>query len=224
VTLTGTTGGTYSSTAGLTINTTTGAITPSSSTVGTYTITYTVAAAGGCAAYSTTTSVTITTAPSATIAYSGSPFCKSLATGQSVTITGTTGGTYSSNAGLTIDATTGAITPSTSTAGTYTVTYAIAEFKPTTYVKVTKAAPAEADITASFIFNGRLLTGLMFRSGDALGALIGINITDQLHVGYSFDWSYGNKTFKYNSGSHELMLSYDFIFKDKARIHSPRYF
>ena len=45
VTQTGTAGGTYSSTAGLTINAATGAITPSTSTAGTYTVTYTMAAA-----------------------------------------------------------------------------------------------------------------------------------------------------------------------------------
>ncbi len=126
VTQTGTAGGTYSSTAGLTIDAVTGAITPSSSTAGTYTVTYTMAAAGGCAAQTATTSVTITTLPAATINYAGSPFCSSLVGAQSVTQTGTAGGTYSSTAGLTIDAVTGAITPSSSTAGTYTVTYTIA--------------------------------------------------------------------------------------------------
>jgi hypothetical protein len=62
VTLTGTganTGGTYTSTAGLTINATTGAITPSTSTAGPYTVTYTIAASGGCPAVTATTSVTI---------------------------------------------------------------------------------------------------------------------------------------------------------------------
>ncbi len=126
VTQTGTAGGTYSSTAGLTIDAVTGAITPSSSTAGTYTVTYTMAAAGGCAAQTATTSVTITTLPAATISYAGSPFCSSLVGTQAVTQTGTAGGTYSSTAGLTIDAVTGAITPSSSTAGTYTVTYTMA--------------------------------------------------------------------------------------------------
>jgi hypothetical protein len=63
VTLTGTgayTGGTYTSTAGLSINATTGAITPSTSTAGPYTVTYTIAASGGCPAVTATTSVTIT--------------------------------------------------------------------------------------------------------------------------------------------------------------------
>jgi type IX secretion system PorP/SprF family membrane protein len=97
-------------------------------------------------------------------------------------------------------------------------------FKPTTLVKVTAAAPIQADITASFIIMKRLMLGAMFRTGDATGALVGLDISDQFHLGYSFDWSYGLKTGKYNYGSHELVLRYDFIFNSKKQIHSPRYF
>jgi len=97
-------------------------------------------------------------------------------------------------------------------------------FKPTTFVKVTAAAPIEADLTASFILMKKLLLGVMFRTGDAFGGLIGLDITDQLHLGYSYDWSYGLRTGKYNQGSHELVLRYDFIFSSKKQIHSPRNF
>jgi type IX secretion system PorP/SprF family membrane protein len=97
-------------------------------------------------------------------------------------------------------------------------------FKPTTYVKVTAGAPVEADLTASFIIMKRLLLGAMFRTGDAVGALIGFDITDQLHIGYSYDWSFGLQTGTYNMGSHELVLRYDFLLFDKKQIHSPRYF
>lgn len=97
-------------------------------------------------------------------------------------------------------------------------------FKPTTLVKVTNAAPIQADITASFIIMKKVLIGGMFRTGDAFGALVGLDITEQFHVGYSFDWSYGLKTFKYNKGSHEIVLRYDFISPNKKQIHSPRYF
>lgn len=96
--------------------------------------------------------------------------------------------------------------------------------KPTTLVKVTPAAPVQADLTASFIIMKKLLIGGMFRSGDAVGALVGFDITEQFHVGYSFDWSYGLKTSKYNQGSHEIVLRYDFILIDKKQIHSPRNF
>jgi hypothetical protein len=70
VTLSGTnayTGGTYSSTGGLTISSGTGAVTPSTSTPGSYTVTYTYPSSGGCASGTTTVSVTITALPTATI-------------------------------------------------------------------------------------------------------------------------------------------------------------
>jgi len=98
------------------------------------------------------------------------------------------------------------------------------DFKPTTLIKVTAAAPIQADLTASFIIMEKLLLGAMFRTGDAVGGLIGYDITEQLHIGYSYDWSYGLETSKYNNGSHEIMLRYDFIFSSKKQIHSPRNF
>lgn len=97
-------------------------------------------------------------------------------------------------------------------------------FKPTTLIKVTPAAPVQADLTASFIMMKKLLLGAMFRTGDAVGGLVGFDITDQFHLGYSYDWSYGLETSRYNQGSHEILLRYDFIFFNKKQVHSPRYF
>jgi hypothetical protein len=154
VTQTGTTGGTYSSTTGLSINSSTGTITPSTSTAGTYTVTYTIPATGPCAALSVTTSVTITTAPSATISYASSTFCSSSSTPQSVTQTGTSGGTYSSTTGLTLDASTGAITPSTSTTGSYTVTYTLAASGSCSPVSATTTITIAAAPSASISYVG----------------------------------------------------------------------
>jgi type IX secretion system PorP/SprF family membrane protein len=98
------------------------------------------------------------------------------------------------------------------------------EFKPTTLVKVTTAAPVQADLTASFIIMKKLLLGATFRTGDSFGALVGVDVFDQLHVGYSYDFSYGLKTPRYNQGSHEIIMRYDFIYASKKQIHSPRYF
>ncbi|MFA5420001.1 MAG: type IX secretion system membrane protein PorP/SprF [Bacteroidales bacterium] len=97
-------------------------------------------------------------------------------------------------------------------------------FKPTTLVKVTASAPIQADLTASFIIMQKFLVGAMYRTGDAFGGLVGLDITDQLHIGYSYDWSFGLKSSKYNQGSHEILLRYDFVFSSKKQIHSPRYF
>ena len=151
-------GGTYTSTAGgLSISTSTGAITPSSSTAGTYTITYTGPASGGCAGATATTSVTVTLMPTATISYAGSPMC-STAGVQSVALNGTgdyTAGTYTSTVGLSISTSTGAITPGTSTAGIYTITYTgpvsggCAAATATTSVTVTAAPTATISYAGS---------------------------------------------------------------------------
>src|SRR5579871_2236757 len=80
VTLTGTTGGVFSSTAGLVIDAASGDIDLTNSTPATYTVTYTIAAANGCAAFSTTTQViinqtpTITATPATQTACSGANF------------------------------------------------------------------------------------------------------------------------------------------------------
>jgi hypothetical protein len=119
------TGGVYTSTAGLTLNSSTGQFTPNTSTAGFYTVTYTLPASGGCPAVTATTSVEITALPTATISYIGSSWCTT-ASSQLVTLTGTNayiGGTYSSAPGINLNTSTGQIDPSTSTSGTYTITY-----------------------------------------------------------------------------------------------------
>ena len=118
--------GVFTSTAGLSINASTGVINLAASTAGTYTVTNTIASTGGCATVVATAQVTITTAPQATISYSDAFYCYNVLGYQAVTLTGTTGGTFSASpSGLIISSTSGSIVPSTSQSGTYTVTYTI---------------------------------------------------------------------------------------------------
>ena len=119
VTITGQTGGTFSSTAGLVINTATGQVNLTAGTPGIYTVTYTFS--NGLCTNQTTAQITINPLPVASISYPGSPFCP-VGIGM-VTRTGQTGGTFSSTAGLVIDPASGTIDLEASTPGTYTVTY-----------------------------------------------------------------------------------------------------
>jgi len=98
------------------------------------------------------------------------------------------------------------------------------KFKPTGFVKATAGAPIQGDVTASFLMYDKLSLGAMYRTGDAVGALIGFQFTDQFTAGYSYDFSTVNATGKYNSGSHEVMLRYDLIYKSTRKIKSMRYF
>jgi type IX secretion system PorP/SprF family membrane protein len=96
--------------------------------------------------------------------------------------------------------------------------------KPTTLIKFTPSAPIQADLTASFVIRDQFFIGAMIRSNDAIGVLAGININKQFHLGYSFDLSYGLKSFTYNNGSHEVVLRYDFISLPNKQIRTPRNF
>ena len=96
---------------------------------------------------------------------------------------------------------------------TFTISDAI-DLKPTSYVKMTKGAPVEADLTTMFVYKKKFFAGAMFRTGDAAGLLIGMNITARIYAGYSYDWSFINRTFTYNYGSHEVILVYKLKTKD----------
>ncbi|SFM61333.1 C-terminal domain of CHU protein family protein [Chitinophaga sp. YR627] len=131
VQLTGANGGSFSSTTGLSLSASTGAITPGTSTPGTYTVTYTIPPSPPCAGFSTSTRVTITRAPAATISYQPAVLCNvsSGTPNPPVTpvITGNTGGTFSITpaTGLTINPGTGTITPAGATPGIYTISYTV---------------------------------------------------------------------------------------------------
>ncbi len=151
------TGGTFSSTTGLTIDASTGSITPSTSTPGNYVVFYTLPISS-CPSLTVTTNVTIKAYPTATISYASTQFCTSLTATQPVTLTGTlnyTGGTFSASSGLSINSSNGNIIPSTSTPGTYLVTYTIPAITncilatATTTVVITKLPTAVINYTNS---------------------------------------------------------------------------
>ncbi|MNY16157.1 hypothetical protein D3C86_1494060 [compost metagenome] len=98
------------------------------------------------------------------------------------------------------------------------------KFKPTVLGKLVQNAPFQVDVTGTFMLREVIDLGLMYRTGDGMGALLGVHISKQFLLGYSFDWSAGIRTGRYNGGSHELMLRYDLLFNNDGKIKSPRYF
>jgi len=190
VQLSGTQGGSFTSTTGLTINAATGTITPATSTPGNYTVTYTIAAASPCPGFTTTTNVTITKAPAAAITYNLTNLCNVSNTSSTpnppinVMLTGTTGGTYSiaPATGLPINTITGTIDPSGAAAGTYTVSYTIpgtggcADYITTTNITVNGTPEATVSYPPICTSNSAVSVQLSGTQGGTFTSTAGLSI------------------------------------------------
>jgi type IX secretion system PorP/SprF family membrane protein len=97
------------------------------------------------------------------------------------------------------------------------------KLKPTTLIKVVEGAPMSLDLNANVLYKERLWFGVMYRVGDAVGALLQYKISKQLAVGYAYDLAVSRLN-SYNSGTHEIMISFDFDGITRGKVKSPRYF
>ncbi len=99
------------------------------------------------------------------------------------------------------------------------------KLKPSFMFKYTKGAPFSTDLTANFLFSEKFWLGGSYRfSGEqqAIGALVDFQVSDQFRVGYTYEIPTGEIR-PYTSGSHEILLMYEFKFM-KRKQKSPRYF
>jgi type IX secretion system PorP/SprF family membrane protein len=98
----------------------------------------------------------------------------------------------------------------------------ILKFKPYFMVRFAPDAPISADVTAQFVFFERFWIGTTYRIGNAFGFMLQVQVSQQLKIGYAYDLT-TNELGTYNSGTHEIMINYDFSF-GRGRVRSPRYF
>lgn len=104
----------------------------------------------------------------------------------------------------------------------FTPSLAIA-VKPSILVKYEAAAPLEVDINCNVLFFNKVWAGLGYRTGDAMIGMVEWNITNQLRLGYAYDFTLTDIA-DYSSGSHEVMLGFDFGKEVEIKVRSPRYF
>ena len=95
------------------------------------------------------------------------------------------------------------------------------KLKPSAMVKMVQGAPVSLDLNASLFINETFEVGLSWREGDSLDAIIGVQASPSIRVGYAYDHTLTNLG-DHNSGSHELMLLFDLDFAQN--IKSPRFF
>jgi type IX secretion system PorP/SprF family membrane protein len=90
-------------------------------------------------------------------------------------------------------------------------------------VKYEPAAPVEVDINCNLLFFEKFWLGAGYRTGDALIGMVEYNVTPQLRAGYAYDFTLTDIA-DYSSGSHEIMIAYDFGKNVEVKTRSPRYF
>jgi type IX secretion system PorP/SprF family membrane protein len=95
--------------------------------------------------------------------------------------------------------------------------------KPSFIEKVVQGAPPSTDLTAQFIYKNTVWLGTTYRIGDAVAFLTGVQVSRQIFVGYSYDYSTSALS-TFNRGSHEVVISYDFDGFMANKVKSPRYF
>ncbi|GAB2723962.1 hypothetical protein GCM10011495_03810 [Hymenobacter frigidus] len=168
------TGGTFSTTTGLSLNTNTGTINLAQSQPGTYSVVYT---SGGSCPGTAAANITITAAPTADFSYVGGSRCAGTAgTLTPTAATGATTGTYSASpAGLSLNASTGAIDLVQSQPGTYTVTNTVAAANGCAAVSATTSVVLTAQPVATLAAGGATTfcqggSVVLTASGGATGA------------------------------------------------------
>lgn len=93
--------------------------------------------------------------------------------------------------------------------------------KPSFLARYLPSSTSQLDINTIVDFNNLIGFGLSYRTQDAIVGMVQFHITDQLIFGYSYDHTISDLQ-KYNNGSHEIFLRYDFRYKVKSV--NPRFF
>ena len=97
------------------------------------------------------------------------------------------------------------------------------KLKPSTLVKYVAGAPMEIDANLSLLIEETVWVGASYRSFASFNALLQINLSDKLQIGYAYDFATVTDLSKVQGGSHEIMLNYR-IRPPRTRMLTPRYF
>lgn len=107
-------------------------------------------------------------------------------------------------------------------AGTLITFFEALKFKPSVLVKYSMTNSLRVDLNGNLIIYDILWIGASWRIGEeALVGIVELQISQQLRLGYSYDYNMGVLT-GFSGGTHEVGLMFDF--GKKVTAASPRYF
>ncbi len=92
-------------------------------------------------------------------------------------------------------------------------------------MKYARNVPMQVDFNMSLIWQDLFTLGSSYRTGDAVVAYVKIDITKNLKVLYSYDFTVSNLA-KYSNGSHEIGISYgiELLPPPEQKVIHPRYY
>ena len=96
-------------------------------------------------------------------------------------------------------------------------------FKPSFMLKGAIGAPLQADISANFLFYNKFWLGAMYRTNNTVAAVMQLVVLKNLRLGYAVDYSISQEFRKYQLGTHEIRLIYEYDFY-KRPYTKRRYF
>lgn len=97
------------------------------------------------------------------------------------------------------------------------------KLKPAFMSKFVAGSPISVDVSTNVLYNNKFELGLAYRINDSFSALMNINVTPNLRVGYAYDYTTSNFG-QFNSGTHEILLLFDLDLLGKGYDKSPRFF
>jgi type IX secretion system PorP/SprF family membrane protein len=99
------------------------------------------------------------------------------------------------------------------------------DFKPSFNLRYSAGLPMNADLNLSVLLHERFWLGALYRTSSllAFGLNANVLISNNLRIGYAFDFSGPQQLQSFNYGTHEIMISYE-IDVERTRYASPRYF
>jgi type IX secretion system PorP/SprF family membrane protein len=91
---------------------------------------------------------------------------------------------------------------------------------PSVLFKVIKPVPTTFDINMKLSFQDKLWLGGSYRKDDSFAALVGINLSSFINVGYSYDFTTsGLRTV--SSGTHEIVLG--ILLNNRYKVSCPQH-
>lgn len=93
---------------------------------------------------------------------------------------------------------------------------------PSILFKTERDSPLQWDLNVKTTYNDSFWTGASYRNEESFLVLVGTRILRDFSISYSYDIPF-SKISGYQSGTHEIVLSYRFSNDHSRKCHCPRY-